>query len=518
MRRTPSDISEYLQIIARRKWWFTATFVLVNVLVIAVSVVLPRYYDSEAMILVDPQKLPPDYVKATVGTNVGDRLETLTQEIMSRTRLVKIIDQLGLYKKESKEMTQEDVVELMRKDIKIEPIMQKSAEERTPSLTGFKISYESRDPQTAQQVTRQLSSLFVEENLKIREQEAQGTDDFLQTQLEKASKDLGDQEAKLKAFKVKYNGALPEQEQANLGLLAQVNGLLQSNADAINRLQQQKTYLQSMQQTDGKIRSIQPVVKTQAQLRLEAAQNELDADEGIYQPTYPDILRLKNDVRVLQAQVDQEAKTLAAEKKSGQVVDSTALQLKMIDDEIKQRTKRQAQIEAQVSALQSRVSMAPALEEEWDKVSRDYSVSKANYDQLLAKKGSASEAVDMEHSAKGEQFRILDPASLPEKASKPDLFRVNLVGLGAALALAVGMVLLVESKDAVVQNTKDIEFYAPAPLLGSLPEIATEQTERAGRFRMLKTVAAMGFAFSVWLLSWAYLLVTTKIYKQLIGA
>src|SRR3954469_18543565 len=214
MQRRPPEIPDYVQIVQRRKWWILLPAIVVASVMAVVSVNLPRYYKSSTVIGIDAQKVPTEFVHNTISNDVVQRLQTISQEILSRTRLQKIIDQFGLYKDKG-HLTQEDVIELMRKDIQIDVVEEKS-DRPSRSLGGFKISYTSTTAQMAQQVTRQLGSLFIEENLKLRQAQAEGTSEFIGQELEKAKKDLEEQESKIKEFKAKYMGALPEQQTANL--------------------------------------------------------------------------------------------------------------------------------------------------------------------------------------------------------------------------------------------------------------------------------------------------------------
>src|SRR5712671_1361993 len=187
-RRPPTDLTDYWEIFLRRWRWIVIPAVAIALAVFMVTLRLPKLYKSETLILVDPQKEPADYVKATISGDVTDRLQTISQEILSRTRLQKIIDQFGLYK-EQKNLVQEDIVELMRKDITLDIVTDPRARPGT-GVGGFKIAYSGSTPALAQQVTRQIASLFIEENLKVREQQAEGTNEFIESELNKARETL----------------------------------------------------------------------------------------------------------------------------------------------------------------------------------------------------------------------------------------------------------------------------------------------------------------------------------------
>ena len=182
-RRTP-EIKDYWQIFVRRRWWLIVPTVVVFGIVSAVSVNLPRIYKSETVILVDAQTIPKEFVRGSMDSDIGMRLASISQDILSRTSLQKLIDQYGLYKDQTK-LSQEDIIEMMRKDIVLEMVEDKTGDNRP--LNGFKISYSGPNPQVVQNVTRQLGSQFIEGNLKFRQKAAEGTSSFLQDELNKSA-------------------------------------------------------------------------------------------------------------------------------------------------------------------------------------------------------------------------------------------------------------------------------------------------------------------------------------------
>jgi succinoglycan biosynthesis transport protein ExoP len=474
MQRRPPEISDYWEIFLRRRWWVIVPTLLVASAVAVVSVNLPRYYRSETMILVDAQKVPTDYVKNSVGGDVNERLQTISQEILSRTRLQRVIDQFSLYKEKTK-MSQEDIVELMRKDITLEVVADKREGVQSKALGGFRIGYTGQNPVLVQQVTRQIGSLFIEENLKLRQAQAEGTNQFIEQELDKARVELQEQELKIKGFKSKYMGSLPEQEQANLQMIGQTQQMLQANSDAIGRAQQQKTYLESLSEVSAKKNS--PPVKTEQQAHLNAKRAELLVAEQKYQPNHPDLVRLREEVKALEAQAKTLAGTESSDKNDGQP-DNLKGQLAALNLEIKSRTQRQTELEARIRGLQGKVDLLPAIELQFAELNRDYLISKDHYQSLLQKKNASSMAADVEHQAQGEQFRVIDPASLPQRPYKPDLIQMNAFGLVLGLALGVGLAAFQEFNDRSMHNDKDIAFYLPIVLLGTMPVVMNSESLR----------------------------------------
>ena len=476
-KRPPSEIADYIDIFNRRKWWIILPAVIVAVSVSLVSVRLPKFYRSQTLILVDPQKVPADYVKATVSSDVTDRLQTISQEILSRTRLQKIIDQFGLYKDQQGRITQEDIIEMMRKDIHVEVVSEDTQPWRKQTSAAFRISYTGKDPALVQQVTRQIASLFIEENLKVRQDQAQGTDTFIESELNKAAQALQVQEDKIRAFKARNLGSLPEQQQANLQVLGQLQGLLQANSDAIGRAQQQKTYLESLLGAMEK-RAVQPP-KPGFQAELDNRRAELVAVEEKYTANHPDVVRLKNEVKALEAKAASMAAIEAKNAPGSEQPDQWKGQLLSIEQEIKDRTRRQGDLETRIRGLQGRIDLLPNVEQQFSEIDRDYLTSKANYVSLLQKKNSSGMAAEMERHAKGEQFRILDPANFPEKPFKPDLMQLNLMGVLGGIALGCGLGLVFEFKDPSLHSDKDIAFLVPVRVLGTMPMIMTPTTYAA---------------------------------------
>jgi polysaccharide chain length determinant protein (PEP-CTERM system associated) len=467
-QRRPSDLMDYWDIFLRRRWSILLTFVLITGTTLGVTLKLPKIYRSETLILVEPQELPPEYVKPTVGTDITDPLATIRQQILSRTRLQRIIDQFGLYGDQREHCTQEEIVELMRKDINIETILGGRFGERVGAI---KIFYQGRNPVLVQQVNRQIASLFIEDNLQVREQQAEGTTEFITSELEKARQDLETQEKRLEDFKARANGTLPEQQTANLQAAGQLQLSLQVNLDALARAQERKSYLESLLNAVAKRGTVPPESPLKAQ--LDARRAELAAAERLYKPEHPDVARLRSQVKALEKQVEQSDKEepTAASDSPDQLHD----QIAALDKEIKEYTRRQSEIEKKIKVLEARVEVLPSVEQELSEINRDYEISKANYQSLLKKKNDSAMAAELERRAKGKPFRIVDPASYPEKPYRPNVMVLGALGgfAGILCGCAVGMFL--EYKDPSIYSEKDAALHLPLPVLASLPLIIPQR-------------------------------------------
>jgi len=228
----------YLRLIYHRKFLILGVFVVVSLATAIISHRMADIYMSETLILVDPQKVPESYVKATVTGDIRNRLGTLSQQILSATRLQKIIDTYSLFPEEKKTMAREDLITMMRKNISVNMVGGFGGGQ---DLEAFRITYTGREPRLVAQVTNELASLFIEENLKAREQQASGTSEFLGNQLQETRKALEEQEGKLRDFRLKHIGEMPEQQAADLSIMGQLQSQLQLEGDALNRTEQQKS-------------------------------------------------------------------------------------------------------------------------------------------------------------------------------------------------------------------------------------------------------------------------------------
>jgi polysaccharide chain length determinant protein (PEP-CTERM system associated) len=375
----------------------------------------------------------------------------------------------------------------MRKDITVDVI--KGANDRSP-IEGFKIAYTAPTPQVAQKVTQQIADLFIAENIKERDQDAEGTEAFIENQLVKARANLAAQDEKIRNFKASHLGTLPEQEAANLSMISQYESLAQENSGAIDRANQQQVYLESMLNVNGATKEAAgaPPAYTPLQLRLQAAENELSAARQKYTDSHPDVIRLRDEVATLKAEVGhQPANAPRAASLSGPTMDQQLQsQLLATQQEIKSRNKRQQELEKAIGALQGKVQSLPAVQQEYESLSRDYSEMQKNYESLLQKEQASGMAAELERHNESERFRVLDPASYPTSPYWPNLLLIKAGGLFGALLLGLGLAFLAEMRDPTIHNADEAESYLTVPLIVALPSLrlSKEMSRRAPRTSM----------------------------------
>ncbi len=506
------SLEHYLRVILHRKWWVLAVFIPVSLGTCLVSYRLPNVYTSETLILVDPQKVPDSYVKATVTGDVRDRLGTLSQQILSATRLQKIIDRFNLYPEEKKTSAREDVILRMRAHIAVNVLSQFGGSQ---DLQAFRITYSGSEPRLVAQVTNELASLFIEENLKAREQQAEGTTDFLQNQLQETRKQLEEQEAKLKDFKLKHIGEMPEQQTADLQILGQLQSQLQLEGDALSRAEQQRSYVQSMMTQssapvidldEGDQRGPANPESHATQSALSALKAKLAQLRTRYSENYPDVQKTKTQIEQeekKEAEVSAAANAQPAPSEpvvkrrptpvnhSNPVLQS---QLQLLDAEIVKHKAEQDRLSKLAGGYQAKLEAIPVREQEINELVRDYEISKAHYSQLLEKQLSAETATQLEIRQKGEKFSILDPAQPAERPSRPNRTLINSAGTLAGLVLGLLLALSTEFLGTSITAPEQLTAVSGGlPVLEVIPVIHTE-TGRVLQKRKMLLAAASGVA------------------------
>jgi polysaccharide chain length determinant protein (PEP-CTERM system associated) len=460
--------------ILKRRWWIIAIPAIIFPIVgFALTFLVQPEYMSQTLVLVEQQKVPESYVKAVVTEDLNGRLATMKEQILSRSRLQPIIERFNLFA--NSKLSMDDRIDLTRKNIGIAPIQSEIA--RTNGLPGFYISFKAGDPRTAQLVCGEIQSLFVSENLSDRAASAAGTTDFLKGQLADAKAKLDEQDEKLRKFQQTYVGKLPGAEASNLNMLTTLNTQLDATTQAIARLEQNKSYVESMaslQQSQASQQGEHGSTPQTKQVELQQLQAQEADLTSRYTDDYPDVVSVRRKIRELQEQIAK-APAPVAEKpvaaSTPKPADSIAAlqlrtQLKAMDQEIAQKKRDQASIQTQLHLYQERVASSPEVEEEYKSITRDNQMAQAFYDDLLNKIQTAKMAVDLEKRQQGEQFRVMDEPNLPESPSSPKRPVYVAGGLAAGLFLGLLIVGTLEYMDTAVRSERDIWAFTKLPTLG----------------------------------------------------
>jgi len=451
---------EIIDIILRRRWYIIIPFCLSMMAGIFFALTFPKNYSAETLILLQPQSIPANYVRSIVSTDIDSRISTLSQQILSRTNLEKIIDKFKLYSGlEFEDMFMEDKIESMRERITID------ISRNRRDANAFTISFIGREPEKVMKVTNALANYFIGENQRTRHAQATGTSDFIDDELIVMRKRLEAVEQALKDYRERYMGGLPEQLESNLRILDRMQEQSvesrQNLTDAKNRL-----IVIENEISQGQNLQLAGETGTNDTLNLDQLSAQLKQLQSRYTDQHPDIIRLKERIADLE-------KDGGLPVRNRQVED-TKREIKALEEEI-------SDIQKQIKIYEVRVEETPKREQELLSLRRDYDNINETYNSLLERKLEAELAVNLEKKQQGEQFSIIDPARMPEKPSSKEMKKIFLIFIAIGLGIGGGLVFLLERLDSSFRKPEDIESHLGLPVLATVPAILHPREVRMKR-------------------------------------
>jgi uncharacterized protein involved in exopolysaccharide biosynthesis len=436
------SFGDWIDFVLRWKWFMIFSFFVIIFIASAYCVVAKEMYKSSTTILVIPQSTPEDYIKATATYRIADRLHTIKQQVLSRTRLLEVIEEFNLYPELQEKAPREILVELMAKSITIELKGEKPGFENV-----FSLEYFHEDPQTAMLVTSRLANTFMEKNLSIRTEQTKNTARVINRKLNSIKKQLNAKKKELDKYKEKYSGELPEQRTANLGMLTR--------------------YQQELQSTAASIRGVEDRI-----LGFYNRLNELKQSPGTSRNKNRQI-----DELILLGELEEE---------------------KMQNLEVKKQI-----IEENIEIYSQRLENTPSRDLEFNKLEREYNNLLATYEEILGKKYSADMALDLEQIQKGVQFQVIDPAFVPEKPDKPKRSKIILIGVVLSISLALWGSVLLEQFDRSIKTPGEFKEVFEVPMLVSLPEVFAK-TDKRGLSPKRAVMAGGVFLYCIVVIAFSY--------------
>jgi succinoglycan biosynthesis transport protein ExoP len=489
------------RVITRYRWWILLTTAATIFATMIVLSLIPSRYSSEATLLVVQQQVPERYVVPTSTTSIREALRATTEEVLSRTRLQQIIEEFGLYPKERRRFSPEALLELMRRDIEIEPL--DSLSDRK-DVSSFKISFIASNPQLAQAVTSKLTSLFIEQDIETREHQATTTTQFLREQLEATKAKLTDAEDQVRGFKMQHLGELPEQESGNLAIMNGLQSQLQNTMASRSRAEEQRQYLEALSES----RTL-TISGDLVHLKSERAKL-LDR----YTPQYPAVLKLSEKIAETEALLNG----LQMSRRSGESQPAPALgspraaviagedislgqlqgQLESNRLEIENLSKDERRLKRELDQYQTRLNATPVREQQLAGILRNYDQLKLDYTELLAKESQSQMAADLEKRQEGQQFRLVDRPSLPTVPTSPNRFKISFGSVAAGLGLGLALAFLLDTMDRSFHSEEEVSQRFSVPLVIGVPLLLTVQEERSqARKKAFEWVAGSGLILAV---------------------
>ena len=459
-QENPMDIPYYLGLVWRRRWFVIAIFCMVMILGIYLAIALPKTYQAETLIFIEPPRVPENYVKSIVSTDLDARLSNITQMIKSRTNLMNIIERFVLFSEpEHENMYIEDKLEKMRERTQVELI----TDSRRRTANSFTIAFQGKDPYKVMNVVNTMATLVIDQNLKTRELQATGTSEFLSDQLVKIRENLEAVEKVLGDYRKIHMGELPEQLDANLRVLDRLQQQLSEKQMSLrtekNRLISIANQLQLAREQSNIVSAIQPQI---GESSLKALKRQLADYKSRFTDQYPDVIRLQSRIAEMEKETGPVATTIEAE---------LILQRKGIKREIAAIKQEIINLNTQIVFYQRRVEDTPKREQELLSLKRNYENIQETYNSLLQRKLEADIAANLEKRQKGERFRILDPGRLPDKPISPNMIKLFLLCLAAGLVCSVIPIFLLEFLDYSVRKPENVSDKLGIPVLVVMPSI-----------------------------------------------
>ncbi len=542
------DLADYLNALRRRRKGMLAVISAMGIMTLLVAFLIPPVYRSSATILIEEQEIPKNLIRSTITAFAWQRIQTISQRVMTRSNLLHLINEFDLYPNKRRSDTTEELVRQMRHDIKLRAITAKVIDPVTgqprPATIAFKLSYDGQTPITAQKVDNELTTLYLNENIKTRTDQATNTYQFLTNEAQKLQTHINHLEAKIATFKEKHLNSLPDLQQLNLQLLDRNQNNLTAASDDLRSLQDRKTYLKGqLAQIDPNTPVIgsdgRPILDPQS--RLEELETEYATKRAEYYPDYPDVVRLKSEIDGLKKQIggvsDRQAQekevarlksTLAAEraKYSGDYPDVVklktelaALQARMkkeasapqaptekpqnpayialnaelqgVKSRIAATLRQRVQLQAKIDNYEKYLAETPGVQRKYRDLRRDYENSQRQYLKLKSKQMDAKIGEQMEKDREGERLSLIDPPDLPQKPAKPNRLAIVIMGFILSMGGGLGYVAVTESLDKSIHGARALSSVLGEAPLSVIPYIENgSDLERREKTKKLAIASA----------------------------
>ncbi len=526
-------LDEYLQIFKRRKKQFWMPVIILSLLALIIAFALPSVYRSTATILIEQQEIPQDLVRSTISTYVDQRLEVMQQKVMTTSNLLKIIEKFNLYHDDLQKKTREEVIDNMREDIGMEPISADVVDPQTGRPTtatiAFSLYFDHTSPEIAQKVANELVSLYMNENLKTRNEDTRETSLFLLQESKRLGNKITKQEARLAKFKEGNMEKLPELLQFNIQVMDKLQGELLDIKSQIQTSKEKKIYLKAqlaqlqpnatLYSSSGKrilgkesrLKTLQAelvtmsasysadhpdVVKTKKEIK--ALEKELGISEskselllqlkklktdylvmrGKYSDEHPDVIKAKQEIEKLEAKIKQTPDDVIEDapvtKPDNPAYIQLQAQLEAAEANLTSFHKRRDETLRRIKAYKNRITSAPKVEQEYRALTRDYEDTVKQYQDAKAKLMEAQLSVKLEKEQKGERFTLIEPPLLPEVPYSPNRVMIIILGLILSLGAGLAVVVILESMDGSIRGVKSLESLFGTVPLATIPYIPSE--------------------------------------------
>lgn len=517
-------INDILGIVRRRKLGFIIAFIPVLVVGIIYAYSQSPMYRSQTTILIEGQQIPLEYVRTAVTSYIDERLAIIRQQVLSRTKLLEIVNEHNLYAEMRKRYTVEEIISKMRESISLRTISAEVSGGRAgrgggSATIAFTLSYEGLNPAVVQRVTNVLASLYLEENVKTREKRAAITTEYLQNELENIKTEQDSIWEKITELKIKHFRELPEYTPVNLQTLERFFRDRDQLDLRIRTLQERGVFFQSQLlfikiqvAEESPKSSISPLAAGLENLKLRLLVLGTKLSDK-----HPDIKQLKREIKDLEAQIKKSEEAGNAVNMSSSVAGQSAggpvqgkatatasdvpeelltnpnylnimTQLNILKLEISRLEQEKKKIKSDIDVYQKRIKGAPLIEKDYANLNRDYQHASQRYNETVSRLAQAKAAQALEETQRSERFTILEPALRPSKPFKPDRRAIIMVAFVLACGAGAGFAGIRESLDNSIKTQEQLVALSGLPVLSILPLVKTEKQRKAGRIKIVTVI------------------------------
>jgi polysaccharide chain length determinant protein (PEP-CTERM system associated) len=479
METEGKTIQDFKEILRRRKWGLVLPALIIFIIAAIVALSLTPIYRSSATILIEEQEIPKEYAMSMVTSYADQRIQSYNQRIMSSSRLIEIIHRFNLYADLRKKWTVEEVIDKMRKDIKFQTINPEVVDRRTGRSTSatiaFTVSYEGENPGIVQQVANVLASLYLEENLKVREEKTAGASKFIEDEMNEVQASLANQDARIAEYKQKHLNSLPELSQLNLQEVDRVERAIEQLEIQMRAGKERESILRTQ------LAGVPPDVANPDKDRLKELRVKMVFLMTRYSDEYPDVIKTKAEIAELEKKLMLSGGEAISNKPDNPAYINISTQLAMTESEIDSLQKQIAASRRKRDEYRQRVQNTPRVEEGYRALMGERNNLQIKYDDLMKKYMETKVASGLEKGQMGERFTLIDPPRIPEKPVRPNIPAILLIGLFLGIGGGIGNVSLKEYSDQSVRSVEALSRATGIAVLASIPEILTPQDIAAMR-------------------------------------
>jgi polysaccharide chain length determinant protein (PEP-CTERM system associated) len=478
------EFRHYLDVVRRRKAVVILTTIGFFCCAAVIARRMPDVYRSQTVILVDAQQVPSSYVQSTVSTSLQDRLSTIQQQVMSPTRLKYMIEKNGLFPELRGKVSEDALIQRIQKSTSVDV---------AGHFSSFRIAYQGDSPKEVSEIANKLADTFITENTEARQEQFEGTAEFLDNELQETKGQLEAKEHQLQTIKSTNSNDLPESKSFHLEALNNLRTQLAASQDRVRQARQDKILIESMANTNHPTMEVDggsTISSSPYASQIEKLESHLAELRSQYGPNFPDVRKAQADLDRLKKK-EAASKTETPASVQVEVVAPSpstknpviAAQLEKLNQEIDEQTKLQGPLQQQIDFHVSKLERVPIFEQQIAGLMRDYDSLRSHYQSLLDKKLSAQMASELEARQKGERFVILDRAPIPDRPFGPNRAIIGFGGLMMGLIGGVGLAIAIEMMDRTVRSEHEATELLGLSVLAGIPQMYTAVEMRSRRIR-----------------------------------